>query len=121
MSFLGPEIGGRTLTWLGLLIALGGVVLVVWARRAMGRSFSAFPTPRPGAELVVRGPYRFVRHPMYVGGILVLLGFSLAFSAVGLLLTAGLAVLWVFKARHEERLLEERFPGYAEYRRATRF
>ena len=50
-----------------------------------------------------------------------LLGLSLGFSTIGLLLTGALAVLWFFKARHEERLLQERFPQYAEYRRTTWF
>jgi protein-S-isoprenylcysteine O-methyltransferase Ste14 len=59
--------------------------------------------------------------PIYAGGILVFGGFSLAFSAWGLLLTGLLAVLWFFKSRHEEALLLERFPEYAEYRRETWF
>jgi protein-S-isoprenylcysteine O-methyltransferase Ste14 len=87
----------------------------------MGRSLTPFPRPRRDAVLVTTGPFRFVRHPIYVGGTLFFAGISLVFSAYALLPTALLAVLWIFKARHEGRLLRERFPDYEEYRRRTLF
>lgn len=87
----------------------------------MGRSLTPFPTPPAHGRLVRSGPFRYVRHPIYVGGVLVFGGLSLVFSAWGLVLTGVLAVFWIAKARHEERLLLERFPDYAEYRRTTWF
>jgi protein-S-isoprenylcysteine O-methyltransferase Ste14 len=87
----------------------------------MGSSLSPFPRPPRHAELVQRGPYRVLRHPIYVGGFLLFAGLSLVFSVYGLALTAVLAAFWVAKARLEERLLSERFPEYAEYRRRTLF
>ena len=87
----------------------------------MGRSLTPFPTPPAHARLVQDGPFRFVRHPIYVGGTLVFGGLSLVFSAWGLVLTGMLAIFWIAKARHEERLLLERFAEYAEYRRRTWF
>jgi protein-S-isoprenylcysteine O-methyltransferase Ste14 len=87
----------------------------------MGSSLSAFPLPPPDAELVERGPYRFLRHPIYVGGVLFFGGLSLVFSVYALALTAVLAGFWVAKARLEERYLSERFPDYAAYRRRTLF
>lgn len=87
----------------------------------MGKSLSPFPRPRRDAELVVSGPYRFLRHPIYVGGVLFFVGLSLVFSVYALALTAVLAAFWVAKARVEERHLSERFPGYADYRRRTLF
>ena len=112
---------GDGITYLGLVPAALGFVIVGWAVRAMGPSITPFPTPSPRAHLVRDGPFRFVRHPIYVGGVLVFAGLSLVFSAWGLLVTAALAVFWVAKARHEERLLLERFAEYAEYRRRTPF
>jgi protein-S-isoprenylcysteine O-methyltransferase Ste14 len=87
----------------------------------MGRSLTPFPTPKPDGRLVREGPFRRLRHPIYVGGVLVFGGFSLVFSAWGLLLTGLLGVLWIAKARREEALLGERFPEYAEYCRETWF
>lgn len=87
----------------------------------MGHSLSPFPRPPRDAELVESGPFRFLRHPIYVGGTLFFAGLSLVFSVYGLILTALLALFWVAKARLEERHLSARFPGYADYRRRTLF
>lgn len=114
--FFGPSV-----TPLGFVVALVGIILAVWGGIAMGSSLSPFPRPPRHAELVERGPYRFLRHPIYVGGVLFFAGLSLAFSAYGLALTVVLAAFWFAKARLEERLLAERFPEYAEYRRRTLF
>jgi protein-S-isoprenylcysteine O-methyltransferase Ste14 len=114
--FFGPSV-----TRLGFVVALVGIVLAVWGGVAMGSSLSPFPRPPRHAELVQRGPYRFLRHPIYVGGVLLFAGLSLAFSAYGLAFTAVLAAFWLAKARLEERLLAERFSEYAEYRRRTLF
>ena len=66
------------------------------------------------------GVYRRVRHPMYGGGILVALGWSiLTGSAAGLILTVVLVFYFELKSRREERWLLDRYAGYAEYRRHT--
>ena len=57
---------------------------------------------------------------MYSGALLFLVGWSLFAGPLALALTAALAVLWTFKARVEERLLEHAYPGYAAYRRRVR-
>jgi protein-S-isoprenylcysteine O-methyltransferase Ste14 len=112
---------GTGVTRLGYVIAALGLALAVWAGVTMGQSLSPFPKPRRRAELVDHGPFRVLRHPIYVGGALFFAGLSLVFSAWGLALTAVLAVFWLAKARLEERHLLERFPEYAEYRRRTLF
>jgi protein-S-isoprenylcysteine O-methyltransferase Ste14 len=112
---------GDGITPFGWIVAAAGLVLAVWAARTMGPSLSPFPRPSPEAELVDRGPFRWLRHPIYVGGTLFFAGLSLVFSVYALALTAVLAALWFFKARVEERHLVERFPGYADYRRRTLF
>lgn len=112
---------GPGVTYLGFLPAALGAGLVAWSARELGPSFTPFPKPPPQGELVETGPYRVLRHPIYVGGVLFAAGLSLVFSAYGLALTALLAVFWVAKARLEERHLGERFPDYAEYRRRTWF
>jgi protein-S-isoprenylcysteine O-methyltransferase Ste14 len=114
--FFGPGV-----TRLGWVVAAVGLALGVWAGVTMGPSLSPFPRPPRHAELVDRGPYHYLRHPIYVGGVLFFAGLSLVFSVYGLALTAALAVFWIAKARLEERHLLERFPDYAEYRRRTLF
>jgi protein-S-isoprenylcysteine O-methyltransferase Ste14 len=112
---------GGGLTPLGWVVAAIGVVIAVWAGITMGPSLSPFPRPPRDAELVQRGPFRRLRHPIYVGATLFFAGLSLVFSVYGLALTAVLAVFWIAKARVEERHLAARFPEYADYRRRTLF
>jgi protein-S-isoprenylcysteine O-methyltransferase Ste14 len=114
--FFGPKV-----TYLGLVLTAIGAALIAWSVRELGSSITPFPKPLPHGELSETGPYRVLRHPIYVGGVLFFAGLSLAFSAWGLILTAVLAVFWVAKARLEERHLLERFPEYADYRRRTWF
>jgi protein-S-isoprenylcysteine O-methyltransferase Ste14 len=112
---------GDGVTSLGFAVAALGFALAVWAAVTMGQSLSPFPRPPRGAELIDRGPYRVLRHPIYVGGALFFAGLSLVFSVYGLVLTAVLALFWVAKARLEERHLVARFPAYDDYRRRTLF
>lgn len=112
---------GDGLTPLGFAVAALGLMLTVWAGVTMGHSLSPFPRPPRDAELVERGPFRVLRHPIYVGGVLFFAGLSLVFSVYGLVLTAALALFWLAKARLEERHLLARFPAYDDYRRRTLF
>jgi protein-S-isoprenylcysteine O-methyltransferase Ste14 len=112
---------GDGVTYAGFGLAAIGAALVAWSVRELGSSLTPFPRPLPDGNLVQTGPYRLLRHPIYVGGILFFAGLSLVFSVYGLVLTAVLAAFWIAKARLEERLLSERFPRYAEYRRRTWF
>jgi protein-S-isoprenylcysteine O-methyltransferase Ste14 len=112
---------GDGVTPFGFVVAALGLGLAVWAGITMGSSLSPFPRPPRDAKLVDRGPYRFLRHPIYVGGVLFFAGLSLVFSVYGLVLTVVLAVFWIAKARLEERHLIGRFPEYADYRRRTLF
>jgi protein-S-isoprenylcysteine O-methyltransferase Ste14 len=101
-----PRFPDGALDFLGGALALVGFALAAWAYHALGAAFTPFPQPR--GERVTRGPYRYLRHPMYLGGVLVFGGMSLIFSVPGLVLTAALALLWWRKGRLEERLLIER-------------
>jgi len=113
--------GGWTRYWVGVTLVVAGLLLSVWARRMLGGNWSGTVTVKVGHELIQTGPYRWVRHPIYTGMLLALLGSALASGRVhGLLafLIASIA-LWC-KARVEERWMGEEFgERYAEYRRAT--
>lgn len=105
-----------------ILIAIGGVLVVVGAAvgimgvRALGKSRSPHPEPLPGAAFVRDGIYAIVRHPLYASLLLVTLGWSVTWrSLLGILVSAGLALLLDLKSRLEERYLTERFPEYREY------
>ena len=77
------------------------------------------PEPKPGGTLVTGGPYRFVRHPMYLAVMLFSAGF-VGHDPLQWLALGALAAVLFAKARREERLMVLAHPGYAEYRARTR-
>jgi protein-S-isoprenylcysteine O-methyltransferase Ste14 len=104
----------------GVPLILGGIGFGIRAGRTLGSALTPYPLPSEQATLVERGPYGLVRHPIYVAGLLVFLGYGLLTSVPATAAVALLAVLWHFKAGVEERHLSERFPGYDDYRRRVR-
>lgn len=95
---------------LGDALALAGLLVMLWARVVLGRNWSADVVLKEGHELVTSGPYRFVRHPIYSGLLLLALGWAVWRGQYagfwGLLVV--LILLWV-KARFEEQLMIEHF------------
>ncbi len=96
--------------------------MLAWAaRRALGPSFTPFPKPLAGGSHVARGPYRFVRHPMYVAVVAAAVGWALLWqSGAGAAATLLLAAFLDLKSRREERWLQSAYPAYADYRRRVR-
>src|SRR5262249_14965371 len=99
-------------------ILVGGLTLL-WAMWDITSAGRGTPAPfDPPTELVVRGPYRFVRNPMYLGDLLVLSGESLLFGSVLLLLYAlvMLGVFHLFVVLYEEPTLRRLFgSSYERY------
>jgi protein-S-isoprenylcysteine O-methyltransferase Ste14 len=102
----------------GLVIALG-IFMVVWVSTTFVRKGNGTPVPtEPPTRLVVQGLYRFVRNPMYVGAILVVLGEAVFSRTAWLVLYA--AALWlvlhIALVTWEEQDLRKRFgPDYEQY------
>ena len=103
------------------MMVLGGVI-GLWAFLAMGlRNLRAFPEIPQHGWLVVHGPYRWVRHPMYTSVLVFTLGWTVEHPLpFRVALWGGLLVTLLIKLRYEESLLMERFPEYDNYRRQTK-
>jgi protein-S-isoprenylcysteine O-methyltransferase Ste14 len=108
--------------WLGAPLIAAGLAVAVWGVRSLGRSLTPGTEPLPGAPLVTSGAYAHLRHPIYVGIVLVLAGYTLAWSNWTLALVVGLLARKYFngKAKVEERWLSERYPFYQSYMRQVR-
>lgn len=102
-------------------IVLAGLVIAVWARAVLGGNWSARVTLKENHELIQRGPYRLVRHPIYSGILLMILGTAVLAGRVSgfFALLISFCGLWI-KLRQEEALLTKRLPGYAEYKARTK-
>ena len=106
----------------GLGLTVAGVAFAIWARFYLGRNWSGNVTIKKDHELIQTGPYALVRHPIYAGFELALLGTALVIGEVRAFLAALVAFIgMVLKARSEEALLTAQFgETYAEYRKRVR-
>jgi protein-S-isoprenylcysteine O-methyltransferase Ste14 len=113
----------HTPTWVslsGLIFVAAGAAWFALGLRTLGWNLTVFPRPKPGGVLVQHGVYRYARHPIYGGGLLLFVGIGLISSWPALAATALLAFIWIRKSREEERRLEQRFPDYAAYKDRVR-
>jgi len=113
--------GGDGVRWLGVALFGGGGVLRLWPVFVLGRRFSGLVAIQPGHTLVTTGIYKTVRNPSYLGLLISVLGWALAFrSGSGLLLAALNIPPLIARMRSEEKLLLETFgEDYARYRDRT--
>ena len=75
-----------------------------------------------GQNLVSTGPYAIVRHPMYAGALIYLLGTPLALGSYwGIAVLALMTPILIWRLVDEERVLEQRLPGYSDYKRKVQY
>jgi len=103
----------------GLAMVFAGAAFAAWARIYMGANWSGRVAIKQDQQLIRSGPYAIVRHPIYAGLLLAVLGTAVAIGEVGCLIAFGLAVAgWRMKWRREEQFLSEHFGAqYDDYRR----
>jgi protein-S-isoprenylcysteine O-methyltransferase Ste14 len=103
---------------LGLGLALAGLAFSIWARVCLGSNWSASAKLKSGQELVTTGPYACVRHPIYLGLTVAIVGTGLVLGGVRVIASISCALVfsWV-RIRGEDRLLSDQFGDeYARYR-----
>lgn len=105
--------------WLGFTLVLSGIAVSLAARVSLGGNWSGIVTLKQDHELIRRGPYRLVRHPIYTGILVAVLGNAIAQGELRSVLAVALvAVAFVRKIGVEEAFLTEAFgDAYTRYRR----
>jgi protein-S-isoprenylcysteine O-methyltransferase Ste14 len=118
---------GHTVTsnpWLqgiGLALFFLGLALAIWARVYLGRNWGMPMSQKADPELVTTGPYHSIRHPIYSGIILAMIGTAIAVSLYWLAAVIFLGAYFLYSAIVEERSMARLFPdSYPEYKRSTK-
>ena len=123
-GFLGHRLTSPAdwVAWLGLAITIGGCAFAIWARATLGSNWSSMVTVKQNHELILRGPYALVRHPIYTGLLLALAGTAIAVGEVRALIGLGFAfATFLWKSAAEEKFMREQFSAdYARYRQRVK-
>ena len=105
----------------GTILLLLGLLFAFWARWHLGRNWSGTVTVKEGHTLITSGPYRWVRHPIYSGVVLALIGTALAIGAFYCFIATALILFgFMVKLNVEEARMRATFPAaYDDYCRRT--
>ncbi len=107
---------------LGAALVVGGTLFCFWARAILRRNWSGTVTIKQDHELILRGPYAFVRHPIYTGILAGMLGTAIVYGYVRCFIGVALCsfALWL-KSQMEERFMVQQFGDqYMRYRQQVR-
>jgi protein-S-isoprenylcysteine O-methyltransferase Ste14 len=109
------------LLWLGYGIFILGTVIALIAAINLGKNLTPLPRPKENAELIEGGLYRFVRHPIYFGVIVLSIGWGLIQQSTLVWLYVVIIVIFFdIKSRKEEEWLQAKFSAYADYQGRVR-
>jgi len=104
----------------GIILVALGLALAVWARIRLGRNWGMPMSQREDPELITGGPYAYVRHPIYSGIILAMIGSTIGHSIAWVLPLVLFGAYFIYSARLEEEFMCQRFPqSYPAYMRRT--
>ena len=105
---------------IGLFLSVVGIIISIAALITLNKNLSPYPTPKEGAELIQAGIYKFIRHPIYTGILFFTFGFSMySENALRLIIFFSLLILFRFKAAYEEKLLQDKYSNYTDYKKTT--
>jgi protein-S-isoprenylcysteine O-methyltransferase Ste14 len=109
-----------TLSWIGVLLCVLGFGLAILARWYLGSNWGMPMSHKEQPELVTSGPYALIRHPIYTGLILAMLGSAIGVNTSWALMLVPVSAYFIFSARHEESVMLQQFPEqYVAYMART--
>jgi protein-S-isoprenylcysteine O-methyltransferase Ste14 len=105
----------------GVVLCALGIGLAIWARAYLGRNWGMPMSRKENPELVTTGPYAYVRHPIYTGMLIAMLGSAIGESPFWSLPLVLFGIYFVYSARREEKLMMVQFPDqYRAYMKRTK-
>jgi len=111
---------GPALSAIGLALCVAGMALLIAARQHLGRNWSQTVSAKEGHELVMSGPYRVLRHPMYTGGLVAAIGSAIVAGGAFVFLLMLVGALCFWRVGAEDRLLTRQFPAaFPAYKQRT--
>jgi protein-S-isoprenylcysteine O-methyltransferase Ste14 len=102
--------------WAGAFVCIGGLMVTIWARATLGGNWSSNVQFKQDHQLVRTGPYRFVRHPIYTGILIMSFAQPIQFGRLHFWL--GLVIIFIglwIKLKQEETVMQRHFPEYSQY------
>jgi protein-S-isoprenylcysteine O-methyltransferase Ste14 len=106
---------------IGLALCAIGLAFAIWARVYLGKNWGMPMSLKVEPELVTTGPYAFVRHPIYSGVLLAMLGSAFVSVVIWLILFVIFCAYFVYSARVEERIMTTKFQNqYLQYKNRTK-
>jgi protein-S-isoprenylcysteine O-methyltransferase Ste14 len=107
---IGVLVYGLPLRWVGMGMAAAGFLFIFWSGVSLGKYYSADVTLQKDHHLIKDGPYRFIRHPRYLGALLLGIGMTLLFrSWIGFILIVPFTGVVLFRIRDEEAFMRMEF------------
>jgi protein-S-isoprenylcysteine O-methyltransferase Ste14 len=122
-----PERTAQALAVIGLILYLAGCAFVLWARRTLGKMWGLSTSQQvkllDDHQLILSGPYAYIRHPMYFGWWAAMFGLTLLYPVWMIFLLFVFSVIsFIGRARREEKALADRFgEQWTEYKKHTKF
>jgi len=105
---------------IGLALATLGIAFAIWARVRLGRNWGLPMSLKEDPELITHGPYAYVRHPIYGGLLVAMLGSTLV-SAWWIVAFVLFSAYFVWSAKTEEKIMSAQFPqAYADYMKRSK-
>ncbi len=107
---------------IGVFAMVAGEAIRLWSTYTLGKFFTYIVVIARDHKLVIRGPYRFVRHPAYLGGLLIFIGLAIISQSwvIAVTIITLLCLAYAYRIHVEEVALRQKFgKGYKEYSRKT--
>lgn len=107
-------------TWTGIALIVLGCLVALSAAVGLGRALTPLPKPNDAGTLIATGVYRWMRHPIYTGVMLMTIGWALYVEGIVTLVSSlVLGIFFYIKSRREEQWLLVRYPEYKAYQKRT--